>query len=41
MITEEVNYTHKKFSESTAILSGDALHDLAFELISGELKNKT
>ena len=32
--------THKKFSESTAILSGDALHDLAFELISGELKNK-
>ena len=32
--------THKKFSESTAILAGDALHDLAFELISGHIKNK-
>ena len=27
--------THKKFNEATAILAGDALHDLAFELISG------
>ena len=26
--------THKKFNESTAILAGDALHDLAFEIIS-------
>ena len=25
---------HKKFDEATAILAGDALHDLAFELIS-------
>ena len=32
--------THKKFNEATAILAGDALHDLAFELISGNLKNK-
>ncbi len=32
--------THKKFNEATAILAGDALHDLAFELISGDLKNK-
>ena len=24
--------THKKFNEATAILAGDALHDLAFEL---------
>ena len=31
--------THKKFNEATAILAGDALHDLAFELISGHLKN--
>ena len=31
--------THKKFNEATAILAGDALHDLAFELISGNLKN--
>ena len=26
--------THKKFDEATAILSGDALHDLAFEILS-------
>ena len=26
--------THKKFNEATAILAGDALHDLAFEIIS-------
>lgn len=26
--------THKKFDEATAILAGDALHDLAFEIIS-------
>ena len=32
--------THKKFNEATAILAGDALHDLAFELISCNLKNK-
>jgi len=32
--------THKKFNEATAILAGDALHDLAFELISGNLKDK-
>ena len=25
--------THKKFNEATAILAGDALHDLAFELL--------
>ena len=31
--------THKKFNEATAILAGDALHDFAFELISGHLKN--
>jgi len=30
---------HKKFNEATAILAGDALHDLAFELLSGNLKN--
>ncbi len=29
--------THKKFDEATAILAGDALHDLAFELLSGSL----
>ena len=29
--------THKKFNEATAILAGDALHDLAFELITGKL----
>ena len=32
--------THKKFDEATAILAGDAIHDLAFALISGNLKNK-
>lgn len=26
--------THKKFDEATAILAGDALHDLAFEIIA-------
>ena len=31
--------THKKFNEATAILAGDALHDMAFELISGSLIN--
>ncbi len=30
---------HKKFGEATAILAGDALHDLAFQLISEDLKN--
>jgi len=30
--------THKKFNEATAILAGDALHDLAFELITSNLK---
>ena len=30
--------THKKFDEATAILAGDALHDFAFELLSGNLK---
>ncbi len=30
---------HKKFSESTAILSGDALQSLAFEILSDEMKN--
>ncbi|MDA9749142.1 polyprenyl synthetase family protein [Pelagibacteraceae bacterium] len=30
--------THKKFDEATAILAGDALHDLAFELMSSEFK---
>ena len=32
--------THKKFNEATAILAGDALHDLAFDLISGNLSGK-
>ncbi len=31
--------THMKFNEATAILAGDALHDLAFTLLSGSLKN--
>ena len=31
--------THKKYGEATAILAGDALHDFAFQLLSGELKN--
>ena len=30
--------SHKKFGEATAILAGDALHDFAFQLISGSLK---
>ncbi len=30
--------THKKFNESVAILAGDALHDLAYELLSNDLK---
>ncbi len=30
--------THKKFGEATAILAGDALHDFAFQLLSGCLK---
>ncbi len=29
--------THKKFGEATAILAGDALHDFAFQLLSGSL----
>ena len=29
---------HKKYGEATAILAGDALHDFAFQLISGSLK---
>ena len=28
--------THKKYNEATAILAGDALHDLAFEIISNK-----
>ena len=32
--------THKKFGEATAVLAGDALHDLAFELISGNILTK-
>ena len=32
--------THKKFNEATAILAGDALHDLACELISGNISKK-
>ena len=31
--------THKKYNEATAILAGDALHDLAFTLLSGNLKS--
>ncbi len=30
--------THKKFGDATAILAGDALHDFAFQLLSGCLK---
>ncbi|MDC0057818.1 polyprenyl synthetase family protein [Pelagibacteraceae bacterium] len=29
--------THKKYGEATAILAGDALHDFAFQLLSGSL----
>ena len=29
---------HKKFNEATAILAGDALHDFAFQLISGNFR---
>mgnify|MGYP003956177181 CR=1 FL=1 len=29
---------HKKFGEAIAILAGDALHDFAFQLLSGSLK---
>ena len=29
--------THKKYGEATAILTGDALHDFAFQLLSGSL----
>ncbi len=32
--------THRKFNEATAILAGDALHDLAFELLSGDISKK-
>ena len=32
--------THKKFDEATAILAGDALHDLAFEILSDPLTNR-
>ena len=28
--------THKKFNEATAILAGDALHDLAFEILANK-----
>ena len=31
---------HKKFDEATAILAGDALHDLAFEIIANEKTHK-
>ncbi len=31
--------THKKFNEATAILAGDSLHDLAYELMSSSLKD--
>ena len=30
---------HRKFGEATAILAGDALHDFAFQLLSGSLTN--
>ncbi len=29
---------HRKYGEATAILAGDALHDFAFQLLSGSLK---
>ena len=31
---------HKKFNEATAILAGDALHDLAFEILSNKKTHK-
>ena len=31
---------HKKFNEATAILAGDALHDLAFEILSNNKTHK-
>ena len=31
---------HKKFNEAKAILAGDALHDLAFEILSNEKTHK-
>ena len=31
---------HKKFDEANAILAGDALHDLAFEILSGKKTHK-
>jgi len=30
---------HRKYGEATAILAGDALHDFAFQLLSGNLNN--
>jgi len=30
---------HRKYGEATAILAGDALHDFAFQLLSGSLNN--
>ncbi|MDC0056549.1 polyprenyl synthetase family protein [Alphaproteobacteria bacterium] len=32
--------THKKFNEATAILAGDALHDLAFEILANKKTHK-
>jgi len=32
--------THKKFNEATAILAGDALHDLSFEILSDQKTSK-
>ena len=31
--------SHRKYGEATAILAGDALHDFAFQLLSGNLNN--
>ena len=31
---------HKKFNEATAILAGDALHDLAFEILANKKTHK-
>ena len=33
--------THKKFGEAQAILAGDSLHDLAFEILSDEKTNSS